>query len=140
MNELKIVDTVTILEFDVPADQRHNLWDNWYKLDKNLNVVRCQNMEDIREWSRNRRMKFTSLSAGVEVSTVFLGLDHNFGGGGPPVVFETMVFGGAYDQKCARYCTWDECLAGHDAFVNILIKRDGHDLLQDHTYQLEDKS
>lgn len=26
------------------------------------------------------------------VSTVFLGLDYNFGGGGPPVLWETLVF------------------------------------------------
>jgi len=33
------------------------------------------------------------------VSTVFLGLDHNFSSKGPPVVFETMVFGGS----CLNY-------------------------------------
>lgn len=29
-----------------------------------------------------------------KVSTVFLGLDHRFGEGGPPILWETMVFGG----------------------------------------------
>lgn len=48
----------------------------------------------------------------VEVSTVWLGIDHNFGFGAP-LIFETMVFGGAYDQECVRYHTEKEALAGH---------------------------
>ena len=29
---------------------------------------------------------------GYTVSTIFLGIDHNFGNEGPPLIFETMVF------------------------------------------------
>ena len=36
-----------------------------------------------------------------KISTVFLGLDHAFGGGAP-VLWETMVFGGALDQEQDR--------------------------------------
>lgn len=51
---------------------------------------------------------------GVDISTVFLGIDHRFGGGGPPILFETMIFGGGpHDENCERYCTWDEAVAGH---------------------------
>jgi hypothetical protein len=46
------------------------------------------------------------------VSTVFLGLDHQWGDG-PPLVFETMIFGGEHDQYQERYSTWDEAEAGH---------------------------
>ena len=44
------------------------------------------------------------------VSTVFLGLDHNFGGEGPPILWETMVFknsddpdapDGTYSERCS---------------------------------------
>ena len=49
----------------------------------------------------------------ILVSTVFLGLDHSFSGGGPPVIFETMVFGGDLDQEMERYSTWDEAETGH---------------------------
>lgn len=39
----------------------------------------------------------------VLVSTVFLSLDHNFsrlwGGGGEPIYWESMIFGGPYDQE-----------------------------------------
>lgn len=51
------------------------------------------------------------------VSTVFLGLDHRFGSGGPPLLFETMVFDGPMDGEQDRYCTKDEALAGHAAML-----------------------
>lgn len=46
------------------------------------------------------------------VSTVFIGLDHSFGDG-DPVLFETMIFGGALDESQWRYCTYDEAERGH---------------------------
>lgn len=58
--------------------------------------------------------------ADVHVSTVFLGTDHAFMGG-PPVLFETMIFGGPYDQWQWRYHTRDEALRGHTAAVEALI-------------------
>lgn len=52
----------------------------------------------------------------VRVSTVWLGLDGGYGGG-PPVIFETMVFGGKYDQYQMRYCTEWEAIVGHGEAV-----------------------
>jgi hypothetical protein len=52
-----------------------------------------------------------------EVSTVFLGLDHAFGDG-PPLLFETLVFGGPLDSNMVRYSTWDQAEAGHAEMVN----------------------
>ncbi len=49
---------------------------------------------------------------GTDVSTVFLGLDCSFGDG-PPVLFETLVFGGDHDQDAEKYYTWDEAEVGH---------------------------
>ena len=55
------------------------------------------------------------------VSTVFLGLDHNFSDKGPPIVFETMIFGGVYNQKSQwRYATWEEAMKGHDRTVKMV--------------------
>jgi hypothetical protein len=54
------------------------------------------------------------------VSTVWLGVDHNFGDG-PPLIFETMIF--CHDHKCDldewqdRYSTEDEARVGHDHAV-----------------------
>ena len=47
----------------------------------------------------------------AEVSTVFLGMDHNWANG-PPLLFETMVFG-LEDDYQERYSTWDEAEVGH---------------------------
>ena len=52
----------------------------------------------------------------VRVSTVFLGLDHNFGDG-PPILYETMVFEGENDQDQYRYGSREEALAGHEAVL-----------------------
>lgn len=54
---------------------------------------------------------------GVRVSTVFLGLDHSFGQDGPPLLYETMVFGGKLDQEQERYSTRDDALAGHSRIL-----------------------
>lgn len=50
------------------------------------------------------------------ISTVFLGLDHAFNGG-PPILFETMVFDGPLDGLQLRYRSWDEAVATHDRIV-----------------------
>ena len=55
--------------------------------------------------------------AGIQVSTVFLGLDHRFFGDGPPLIFETMVFGGPHDEAQERYCSWKAAEAGHKRWV-----------------------
>lgn len=39
---------------------------------------------------------------GVCISTVFLGLDHNHSRQGPPILWETMAFGGHLDQAQMR--------------------------------------
>ena len=59
----------------------------------------------------------------IKISTVFLGLDHSFGHG-PPLLFETMIFGGPHDEDMARYSTWDEAEAGHNKVVES-VKQGG---------------
>lgn len=62
------------------------------------------------------------------VSTVFLGIDHNFGANGPPVLFETLVFAPKtvphslrdFDGYQRRYTTWSEAEAGHAEIVRRL--------------------
>jgi hypothetical protein len=56
----------------------------------------------------------------VEVSTVWLGIDHAFTLGGPPVIYETMIFGGEFDQDMLRCRTEDVALHNHrEAVDNI---------------------
>jgi len=56
----------------------------------------------------------------VYISTVFLGFDHSFSDDGPPVLFETMVFGGQLNEKQWRYCTWKEAEKGHARMVKLV--------------------
>lgn len=74
-----------------------------------------------RAWAKfmseaDRTVKRT-LQGDVEVSTVFLGLDHNFHAEGPPILFETMVFTAGRGGGCRRYATWEEAVQGHDQTV-----------------------
>jgi hypothetical protein len=53
----------------------------------------------------------------VTVSTVFLGLDHSWDAG-PPVLWETMVFGLPGDEEiCERYTSREAAIAGHNRIV-----------------------
>lgn len=65
-----------------------------------------------------RQIALTTLGE-VKISTVFLGLDHQFGDG-PPILFETMVFGGRQDEYQRRYSTYDEAEQGHKGTINML--------------------
>lgn len=58
---------------------------------------------------------------GILVSTVFLGIDHRFGGGGPPILWESLVFGGPLDQTMRRYSSRDAALAGHQSLCKDVI-------------------
>lgn len=84
----------------------------------------------------------------VWVSTVLLGLDHNFTGHGPPEIFETMVFNHMSEEEvakrkrewdhlglpgmdfpwdedsCFRYATEQEARDGHQEVVNALRVKD----------------
>ena len=67
----------------------------------------------------DRRLARDVLPDGRVISTVFLGLDHNMLGG-PPEIFETLVFAGAdvLDvSECQRYATRAQALAGHQRLV-----------------------
>jgi hypothetical protein len=69
------------------------------------------------EKSENRIVKQEQFGD-VMVSTVFLGLDHNFSGKGPPILWETMVFGGPLNQEMNR-CSGnrEQAEAMHDEMV-----------------------
>lgn len=90
--------------------------------------VECK---DVIEWGRwtegpGRKMKVVASDKlhisrheeGVRVSTVFLGLDHSFGGG-PVLLWETMIFGGKHNDYQRRYATFDEAVLGHAEAVAL---------------------
>lgn len=59
------------------------------------------------------RFLFNDIVDDVRISTVFLGVDHSYGGGGPPILFETMVFGGPLDGEFDRCSTWEKAVEMH---------------------------
>lgn len=112
----------------------------YYRLDGHK-VVPCTLMEWARMFDNfaGRRVAYTEIRPDLTVSTVFLGLNHNFGDG-PPLLFETMAFGAeklrsythkgrkheymaADDIDMRRYSTWEEAVTGHEQMVAELRKR-----------------
>jgi hypothetical protein len=73
-----------------------------YILNENGNPVLEQDIIAWAHWFETaaRRVAHDTISD-ASVSTVFLGIDHSFGSG-PPVLWETMVFGGPMDQEQDR--------------------------------------
>lgn len=66
----------------------------------------------------------TEVGGDCSVSTVFLSLDHRVSTLGPPILFETMAFGGPSDQFQRRYATWCEARDGHQELVSFLRSLD----------------
>lgn len=95
-----------------------------YVLDDDGNA-RVEN--DLMTWAAwmergDRHLAVTRTPDGTRISTVFLGLDHNFGLEGSPILWETMVFDtdGPWQSYQDRYATRDEAKRGHDAIVEAI--------------------
>jgi hypothetical protein len=71
------------------------------------------------EGDDHRRVAYTE-RRNINVSTIFLSLDHNFRGEGPPILFETMSFP---DEEQERYSTLKEAIEGHRRHVKRVFKR-----------------
>jgi hypothetical protein len=80
----------------------------------------------LQEWAlmfeSGRRVAY-DVVGDVTVSTVLLGVDHNFFGEGPPIIFETMIFGGKHDEYQERYATLEEARAGHRKALRLVERR-----------------
>lgn len=83
------------------------------------------------EWEKDigdpkkKIVKQETLTNGKWVSTVWLGLDHQFGEG-KPLIFETMVFpekGNYSELDVDRYYTEEEALKGHKKMVKKWSKK-----------------
>jgi len=95
---------------------------NLYILDENRNPRPASGVGEWAAWfeTADRRVARTSVGKGIDVSTAFLALDHNFSEIGPPLLYETMVFGGPHHGRMARCATEAEAHAQHSAFVRFL--------------------
>jgi hypothetical protein len=101
----------------------------FFKLNKDHSFSPCS----IEEWgdafeSENRTVAKTFINAvyddeeDLSVSTVFLGLDHNYSEEGAPILFETMVFGLPNEYQ-RRYTTWDEAVHGHEEVCQLYRRK-----------------
>ena len=89
----------------------------WIHYDKTGEPIEFERWVELVE-DRDYRQVAATLLAGPEaeeilVSTVWLGTDHNWTGQGPPIMFETMCFGGEHDLAQMRYATEQEAIDGH---------------------------
>ena len=86
-------------------------------------AVRCDDLLAWGAWLENAVRHVADDTIGdVRISTVFLGLDHNWNPGGPPLLFETMIFGGDHDGDCERCSTWEQAEEQHRKAVDLVAK------------------
>lgn len=105
-----------------------------YILDSNKNAIPLEiwtdgkiNHKNLEKWSKNfeniknRRVGYTKKENFI-ISTVFLGIDHNyFNDGGKPILFETAVTQGENVEIMERYRTWDQAEAGHKKYCYLIL-------------------
>lgn len=63
----------------------------------------------------NRTVKHSTVGI-VEISTVFLGINFQFSAG-PPLLFETTILGGQFDQSTSLCSTWKQAERMHSDCV-----------------------
>lgn len=108
-----------------PMEDEVALADHNYTLQDKVPVLE----PDLLRWARwfeeaDRSVAVTHLPGGVYVSTVFLGTDHNWTRRGPPLLFETMIFGGPYDQKWSLRCsTWKQAEIQHQQSIIAAVSK-----------------
>ena len=93
----------------------------WYKLNKDKTVEKLPGDTYPTDsfFESEDHVVGKDIIDGQLISTVFLALDHSWNGG-PPLLFETMIFDGPHDQYMKRYSTYDEALKGHNKIVEVL--------------------
>lgn len=94
---------------------------HWYILNEDRTTTPLEEPIDYSHfcWDIDKRRVAETTVGHAWVSTVFLQSDHGFGNG-PPMLFETLVFGGDHDDLMRRYTTWDEAVAGHAEVVKLV--------------------
>jgi hypothetical protein len=96
-----------------------------YKLaEDGMTPVPCESSLEWAAWYEkgNRVLCQTDFGVLGEVSTVFLSIDHNWRDDGPPVLWETMVFGGPLDEEQYRDTSWVRAAARHRMTVRRLLR------------------
>ena len=105
-----------INEITTPIDDR------FYRLADRI-PVHCT-LAEFATWMLDEKNRIVAQSTvnDISVSTVFTGIDQNWGGnGGAPILFETMLFGLPDDlQPRWSHSTWDEAMEIHNLLIATL--------------------
>jgi hypothetical protein len=98
----------------------NSILSNQYYLDGKIpkRGVTIEIYKDYEEHPEKKRIARTQIGD-VVVSTVFLMIDHGFLDE-TPILFETMIFGGEYNDFQERYETWEEAEEGHALAVKLV--------------------
>ena len=101
----------------------------YYMLTKDFEIVGTDSVQKWGVWfeEADRHLALTKIGE-IEVSTVFLGLDHSFHEDVPPVLWETMIFVGEskktlFDHYQERYSSFDDARAGHERAVAMVRQK-----------------
>lgn len=80
--------------------------------------VPCESETQWRAWMQSpaRRVANTQIED-VQISTVFLGVEHSQDKAGQSMLFETAVSVQDSTRYLERYATWDEAVVGHERIV-----------------------
>lgn len=99
-----------------------------YVLDEEGRAVAEPDRHKWADWMRDvdRRVEERTQIGEWLVSTVFLGIDHNWSGEGPPVLWETMIFRQPPGQPVAlENGSWAERYS--DRYTSLAAAREGHE-------------
>ncbi|HEX5015975.1 MAG TPA: hypothetical protein VFX15_00140 [Actinomycetes bacterium] len=88
--------------------------------DRGGNPIRLMRWATLMEDHRYREVAFAQGEEAC-VSTVWIGIDHRIFGDGPPLIYETMVFGGKHNGYCERYPTVGAARQGHARICQMVF-------------------
>lgn len=105
----------------IPNDQFVE-WSNWFGI--HPNSIRVSDIPPRKPLGKGEGATFRKLNRfrkqSIKLSTVFLGVNHNWFGG-KPILFETMIFGGQRDGEKYRYETIDQAIKHHQQVYKTLV-------------------
>ena len=95
----------------------------YYILNKDKTTREAKDFEEFdSNMKENQIVKKTEIGK-ILISTVFLGVNHNYSGG-EPILFETMIFNDDTEYEYQeRYSTYQKALEGHKKCCQMIMDK-----------------